>query len=381
MSNMRLLAATVALAFAVPADAGDFTGLTPFSSNLFDIDSAAGTVSSAGVITGGSPFGFHSVSRAPDGTLYGIAPGLITGYSVYRIDGNNAATLVGTVATSISGNVGCAVDPSGNSIWVAGFVSLSFNVGVEEVNLTTGVMTPRGNTGGNMGGLAFDGNGDLFTVINNASFNGPLIKIDQVDAGNSTLAAVITTVDLSTGFGLASDVNSGSVHMYSNSGTGLHSVDTTNGNTTLVNNIAGGGSMAITENVPGCTLISEYGAGCAGQGGFTPTLSFNGCPGPSETVSLDVAGAVGGAQCAILFGTGQGAAPIGAGCSLLLTGVAPFSIILPLGGAGFGNGSISLATVLPASLPSGTIYTQAFCQDISLATGFSATNGVCITFP
>ncbi|MFG0317848.1 MAG: hypothetical protein ACF8XB_11280 [Planctomycetota bacterium JB042] len=383
VSNIAGAGSINTLAENLPAVA-DFTGIDPVAGDLYGISSAAGTATNLGSISGAPFFGFGSIARSPtDGTLYAIGPGAITGYGLYSIDENtNAATLLHTISSGTAGTVGIAVDPSGNSIWVAGFVSLSFNVIVEEVNIATGAVTPHGNTGGNMAGLAFDGNGDLFSVILNSATSGILIKIDQIDAALSTAVGNTSGVDLTLGIGLASDLGSGSVHIFSRQTSDLYTLDTTTAGTTLVGNISGAGSIrSICENVEVCNLVTEYGAGCAGAGGFVPSLAFNGCPAPSASVSVDIAGGVGGAMAAILLGTGQGSTPLGSGCDLLLTGVSPVAIIVPLGGSGNGNGSVSLPATLPASLPSGAFTLQAFCGDGTTGLGFSVSNGVQVTLP
>jgi len=377
-------AAALTLGLAVPATAGDFTGLDSATSTLYDIDTGTNMASSLGPIAGAPNFGFGTIARSPvDGTLYAIAPGLITGYSLYKIDENTkTATLLHTISSGTAGTVGIAVDPSGNSIWVAGFVSLSFNVLLEQVDIATGVKTSHGNTGGNMAGLAFDANGDLFTVILNSTTQGILIKLDKIDAGFSTLVGNTSGVDLSIGIGLSSDLGSGSVHMFSRQTSQLYTLDTTTAATSLVSTLTGAGSIrTIAETFNACTLVSEYGAGCAGAGGFTPSFSFGGCPAPSAMVTVEISGGVGGGMAAILFGLGQGSTPIGAGCDLLLTGVSPVSILLPLGGTGNGNGSVVLPATLPAVLPMGSFTMQAFCQDGTTGIGFTTTNGVMITLP
>lgn len=366
------------------AAADDFVGLDAATSDLYTINSGTSTATLLGPITGGPAFGFFAIDRSSDGKLYGVAPGLIGGYSLYEIDEQalTANQLWSFGGSSNGGNVGIAVDPSGNSIWVAGFQGFSLNVNVHEVNIATGVSTPHGQTGGNMWGLAFDGNGDLFTTLQGAT-DPELIKIDKIDAAVSVLVGTMTGVDFNFGLDLSSDVTTGALHVISRNTDIMYSVNTTTAAATAISGPLAGGSnvFSIADAFPPCTLVSDYGAGCAGAGGFVPSLAFNGCPAPSASISVDIAGGVGGAMAAILLGSGQGSTPIGAGCDLLLTGVSPVTILVPLGGAGNGNGNVSIATTLPASLPSGSFTMQAFCADGTTGIGFTVTNGVLVNLP
>ncbi len=375
--------AGLTLALSTPTLAIDLVGLDASTSEFHLLDTNTSSATLIGTVAGGPPFGFAAIDRGSDEKLYGVAPGFVSGYSVYVIDDQAmTASLVTTVSTSSKGDVGIAVDPATSSVWIAGYVGLSLKVEIHEVDLSTGVMTPRGVLVGTVSGLAFDGNGDLYSTLFGAS--GPeLIRIDRVDAGNSSLVGPMAGVDAPYGLDLSSDVTSGAVHVFVRAAAVVYSVDTATGAATSISAaIAGGASLhSIAEIAAGCPSAKGYGAGCAGTGGFVPALSWTGCAKPNAAVRVDVTGALGGSSALLLFGGGEANVPVGGGCSLLLSGVSPAGLIVPLGGVLPGTGSVSLSAMLPATIPSGVFTMQAFVADPSTVTGYSASNGVRVTLP
>lgn len=121
--------------------------------------------------------------------------------------------------------------------------------------------------------------------------------------------------------------------------------------------------------------VNDYGAGCPGLGGFTPTLDFSGVLAAGEQVSLTIAGGLGGAPALTMIGVAGAATSIGGGCTLLVAPTAPVAPLL-LGGAGPGGGTAVLSAILPASALLAPLHVQTFVADTASPTGFSATGGL-----
>lgn len=142
------------------------------------------------------------------------------------------------------------------------------------------------------------------------------------------------------------------------------------------------GGEVLVYSPKGCAYVTPYGQGCPGSGNVTPAISApSTCVGANQAISLFFDQALGGSTALLLLGLGQGAAPVGGGCSLLLAGVLPAAIAIPLGGSGPGGGSALLNVVVPPTTQSGTIFVQAFVADPGVARGFAATNGVSVFLP
>lgn len=128
-----------------------------------------------------------------------------------------------------------------------------------------------------------------------------------------------------------------------------------------------------------CGATTAYGVGCAGSGGFAPSLSLTGCATPGGTLDFSIVNAFGGAGPAVLLiSPFQGSGTLGGSCSLLI-GPALIAVTLPLLGSGPGAGSIQFPVTLPIPSSLGTIHMQAFCSDPALFIGFTATNGVTLS--
>lgn len=130
-----------------------------------------------------------------------------------------------------------------------------------------------------------------------------------------------------------------------------------------------------------CGAITTFGAGCAGSGGFTPSLALSGCPVSGGTVELSVNQTLGGASALLFLGTSQVAVPFCCGCTFLVGGLLPIVATLPLPGVGPGNGGLSFQATLPPSLPSISITMQAVVLDPGALGGGAATNGVQMNTP
>lgn len=136
------------------------------------------------------------------------------------------------------------------------------------------------------------------------------------------------------------------------------------------------------RGVCGGTLFS-YGSGCAGTGGFVPTLAMTGCAASGYDVVLDIANGPGPSQAIVLLGLGQASTPIGGGCALNVSPVLPVTVgPLPLFGVGPGNGAISApVTIPPVAAVLITVTLQAVIGDATAPNGlgFTLTNGVSVT--
>lgn len=136
---------------------------------------------------------------------------------------------------------------------------------------------------------------------------------------------------------------------------------------------------AFVYSLTGAT--QTFGSGCAGSGGFTPTLAITGCPAPLGTVQLSIKKALGQSTALVLFGLGPTAMDLGNGCLLQVAPMLPSVLLLPLNGAGPGTGTATVSSVVSYGHVSGTFAAQAFVFDASSPLGVVATNGVQITIP
>lgn len=127
-----------------------------------------------------------------------------------------------------------------------------------------------------------------------------------------------------------------------------------------------------------CGSVRRYGVGCAGTGGFVPQLELAGCSRAGGAVSLNISNALGGSSAVLLLGLGRGFAPLSAKCSLLLSGVLPGVISLPLGGSpGVGGaGSIAAPVVIPPGTPAVSFTMQAVIVDPANLFGGATTNAL-----
>ncbi len=382
-SISAITAFALACAVASPrAVAADFVGIDGFAKTLYDLDTQNGNTTSLGTITGGPNFGFGSIDRAPDGTLWAVAPGLVSGYSLYTIDESTlTATLKWTVATNCTGNVGMAIEPSGTGAWVAGFVGFSLIVKVQRVSLTNSAMTEKGSLGGNYWGLGFNDVGELFSTTQGGV--GPLlVKVNQTNAANSTVVGSdMLSVDMSFGLDLASSINATGLTLYSRSTGTVFEVDTTTGLESVIGNPGVSSVTSFAANDPCAGDADEYGVGCAGTGGFVPTLSVEGCPQVGDLFSVEIANGLGASSAVLLIGLGEGSIPVGGGCALLVTPLAPVTLTVPLGGFGPGAGSLSIPLIVTPNLSGADFTLQAWVVDGATGVGGAGSNGVHIQIP
>ncbi len=131
--------------------------------------------------------------------------------------------------------------------------------------------------------------------------------------------------------------------------------------------------------------IQSYGTGCAGTGGFVPSLSMRGCPATGYDLAVDIQGGLGPSTAFLFLGFGQAALPMGGGCTLNVFPLFPGTVgPLPLIGGGPGTGTFTLAATIPYDVPALVLplTVQAFVSDPTGPSGggFSNTNGVQLVF-
>ncbi len=140
------------------------------------------------------------------------------------------------------------------------------------------------------------------------------------------------------------------------------------------------GAVYVFSTIP--NPLPEYGTGCAGSGGYVPTLSvdysYDGCFAPSDNVNLVIENALGGSFAVLFLGGSPAEVPMQAGCSLLLN-LAPLAFLIPLSGSGPGAGEAYLAATIPPNASLGSVYLQAFIADPGVPHGYSNTNGARVT--
>lgn len=374
------LALSLSTVVATTVTAADYYAMDGL--NLYEID-AAGVSTDLGVVSGGSPFGFGVIDTAPNGAVFAVAPGPVQGFSVYSIDpATLGATLVASPAVSQSGGIGIAVDPTGSSVWVAGFIGFSLKVNVQQIDIATGVATDRGTFAANAWGLAFDAGGQLFGTIQGSGSNAMLLKIDMVDAANSTVVGIITnTVDVSFGLDLASDRGAGSVSLLSRATDEIYLLDTTTASVGAPLAVSGIVTLHTIGGRESCAgSVVNYGTGCAGSGGFVPTLTMTGCPEVGANVQITIDDGLGGSSALLFVGFGQANIPVGGGCSFLISTLVT-SVSVPLGGSGFGAGSATFPAVLPPVTSGLTVAMQTFVIDGGATLGGAGSNGVEFMIP
>ncbi len=127
--------------------------------------------------------------------------------------------------------------------------------------------------------------------------------------------------------------------------------------------------------------ISLYGNGCAGAGGYVPSLTMDGCPSPGQTIHTYIANGAPQTLALVLVGVFEVDFPAAGSCSLLIT---PTILTVPLmlnGTPGVpGSGSLALSSVLAPPIQSGTtLKAQAFIADATNSWGYSSTNALSVT--
>jgi len=162
-------------------------------------------------------------------------------------------------------------------------------------------------------------------------------------------------------------------------GSGVHEIDRL-GN--LVRTVISGVSARFITYVD-LDFATEYGAGCAGAGGFVPTLTMRGAPRLGNTVSIDIGDGLGGAIATYFASLQSTSTPI-RGCTLLADVPFLLTVSLPLGGTVGTPGDGTLC--LPAGIPNNPnlvgipLFLQAIVADGAAPAGFAFTNGLSFIF-
>jgi trimeric autotransporter adhesin len=143
------------------------------------------------------------------------------------------------------------------------------------------------------------------------------------------------------------------------------------------NNASSGAGAAYVFTAPCSGTITAFGAGCAGSGGFVPSLAATGCAMNDGYVSIAIGNALGGSTATLLLGIAPTFLPVGGGCAVL---VQPSPLVtiagFPLAGIGPGSGSVTITAPVPATLPPLTVVIQAAIVDPGNVLGVTLTNGV-----
>lgn len=119
-----------------------------------------------------------------------------------------------------------------------------------------------------------------------------------------------------------------------------------------------------------------YGAGCAGSGGITPVLGGLGQPSPGAPAGIALTVGLGGAHGLLLLGLSDQPLPFKPGCTFEIAPLLSLVLPLSLPGAGAGNGTLVIPTVLPASAPSVEVFLQAAFADAGAEHGVSLSNAL-----
>jgi len=127
--------------------------------------------------------------------------------------------------------------------------------------------------------------------------------------------------------------------------------------------------------------IVDYGAGCAGNGGFTPRLQARDDTAAGGTMEFSIYEADGGAIAVVLIAFSATETSISPVCDLLVGPAPVFPISLALGGTpgNAGEGELTVSSMIPATAGAGTVFLQAFCSDVTKPEGFTASNAVALT--
>ncbi len=137
--------------------------------------------------------------------------------------------------------------------------------------------------------------------------------------------------------------------------------------------------VSYADECPGS--ITSFGSGCAGSGGFVPSLALAGCARDAGLLRLTVDDALGGTLGFLFFGLGMASLPLDGTCTLNVAPLIGPIVGLPLFGAGPGNGGLEFTGQLPPGVTGFTIDLQLFVIDAGVAHGYSNTNGVQLFVP
>ena len=375
---------------AFPAVADDVLAVKN-AQELHRIDSATGQSQLIGTMPLSDPAELRiaTLTRAVDGTLFAVSTAqsnpsivLIEAARLYTVNEQTGATsLVALLPPLLPG--AATVDPSDGSLYVLNvegpLTPLGAHLRVYQVDPITGASQGKGELpllSGPFGGLAFDDAGQLYTLQLTTQTLWRVDKNDPGGAGTVAVGPLPAGIDLLFGADLT-EAPLGQLLGYEKKTGQLFRIDPASGQGAIVSSTAPDIFDAVSGS--GCAGgATSFGAGCPGSGGITPTLTLSGCPEPTNAVSLDIAQGLGGSTAIVLIGSTTASVPVGFGCTLNVGSLLPVVPSVPLGGAGFGNGSTSLPFIVPPSAFGATAHVQAFVLDAGVPLGASATAGLTI---
>lgn len=386
-SASLLATALSALVAGAPANAADLIGTSAFTTELIRVDSATGNSTVIGTyqLVDPTEFRIPSLARRADGALLGISDSVATSRVYVLNEQTGQAGALIDIATGPVSPVGAGVDPADGSLYwlnTYGFVPWPQ---LYRMDLGTGAVTFLGNVGpviqNELIGLVFAPDGNLYSI----NFHQKaLMRLDKNDPSNGTVQVgpLGGSLALNSGAALYFDSALQSLVLYDAASKGLYTVSSSTGAATPI--------AGVTVNAPpmadliggGCPGdVVEYGTGCAGSGGFVPHLWAAGCPVVGAPIKVNVEGGLGGATALLFFGLNQAAIPLGLGCTLNVSPLLPAVISFPLNDVGPGNGTASLAGVVPGSAAGVTFTMQVFVLDGGAPLGASNSNGLELAIP
>ncbi len=134
------------------------------------------------------------------------------------------------------------------------------------------------------------------------------------------------------------------------------------------------GAVSVHSDCPGG--FARFGSSCQGTNGLAPLLNAQGCAVAGGEVRLRLSVAKASSTAFLFVGATAGSTPLPNGCALLVASPAPLAPTLPTDV----DGRALVSIPIPASVGPGTVVAQAFVVDPGAPSGFSATNGVSVTF-
>ena len=379
--RVAILALTCAALAAAPRAAAQTVLLASDASFLWSIDTQTFAVTPIGpmpMVNSSAEIWHGSLEFDEAGVLHSM-----TAQQFYTVDpATGQTTPIGPLdAGMFVFEGGIAFHPSGNAVFAANGGS-NVDTHLLRIDKATGKATDLGNFPPgehDFNGLEFDGAGQLYGLDRPTD---ALWRIDPANPGGPGThmvgAGLGGGIVLGPGGGLTVDPSTGVWWGYAFSSHQLFTVDPATGVGTVVKTFDGTVPKFFALAAAGCGTVVKYGAGCAGSGGFVPSLDVLTCPvNVGQPISIAVGEALGGASALLVFGAAPGFAPMDAGCALLVQPLLAPVVALPLGGAGPGNGEVILGSVVPPGLPAPFTFTmQAFVNDAGGPAAFANSRGI-----
>lgn len=362
---------------------------------LHRVDPLAGTATPVGNIPlqGSTELAVTALARDLDGSLLALStsqsnPSVVTvaPSRLYRVDeGTAAATWVRDLPPTLPG--AATVHPGSGAVWFLNVAGPLTPFGPHFQLLSADPSNPSAAVQGHgelplppgpFAGLAFDPAGAvLFTM---SSKNSSLWRIDPADPlGGVTGEVGLLGVDVGFGGGLSWS-SDGQLLGYSNKTGELFAIDTVTGAGTVLSAIGAPAFSAFAAG--GCDgQATPVGTGCPGSGAFVPNLSAAGCPEVGHLVQLRVDQGLGGATALLFVAAATASISLGGGCTLLVAPPMPPPVAVPLGGAGFGTGTVTVPLIVPPVAVGVTAWLQAFVIDPASPIGAAASPALRLQIP